>query len=133
MDAQQKAIAEECLAASYEGTVDFPDVVKKLLAVGFEGYIVDYRRSTTTYYLPNGESVQLPNVKTRGTVAAEFKLDTVEAAVREAQAKAADYTYKRFCAKVKAAGCAGYFVSLLGKRVIYYGRTAETHVEYFPQ
>jgi hypothetical protein len=32
-----------------------------------------------------------------------------------------------------AAGCAGYIVSFLGKQALYYGRTAETHVEHFPQ
>jgi hypothetical protein len=26
----------------------------------------------------------------------------------------------------------GYLVSLLGKRALYYGRTGETHTEYFP-
>ena len=35
--------------------------------------------------------------------------------------------------KVMAAGCAGYMVSFLGKRVLYFGRTAETHVEHFPR
>jgi hypothetical protein len=32
-----------------------------------------------------------------------------------------------------AAGCAGYIVSFLGRRVVYFGRTAETHVEHFPK
>ncbi len=31
------------------------------------------------------------------------------------------------------AGCAGYFVSLIGRRAVYFGRTAETHVEPFPR
>jgi len=42
------------------------------------------------------------------------------------------YTYKGFRAKVAGAGCAGYLASFLGKRVLYYGRTGETHTEYFP-
>ena len=50
----------------------------------------------------------------------------------EAQALVPGYTYKGFCAKVAEAGCAGYVVSLLGRRVLYYGRTGETHTEYFP-
>ena len=33
---------------------------------------------------------------------------------------------------MKNAGCAGYFVSIPGKRVVYYGRTGETHVEIIP-
>jgi uncharacterized protein YbcV (DUF1398 family) len=53
--------------------------------------------------------------------------------VREAQDNAPGYTYAGFCAKVEAAGCAGYMVSFLGKRVVYFGRTAQTHVEHFPQ
>jgi len=33
----------------------------------------------------------------------------------------------------KAAGCAGYLVSFLGRRVLYFGRSAGTHVEHFPK
>jgi hypothetical protein len=49
------------------------------------------------------------------------------------QANPADYSYVAFCEKAKAAGCAGYLVSFLGRRVVYFGRTAETHVEHFPK
>lgn len=38
----------------------------------------------------------------------------IELAVREAQSNAPGYTYAGFCAKVKAAGCAGYMVSFSG-------------------
>ena len=133
MNAQMKTIAQNCLTASYDATMDFPDIVGTLIKAGFEGYMVDYRRSTTTYYLPDGDSVELPNMRTEGNVAAVFDAEVVQAGVREAQMKAPGYTYKGFCEKVKAAGCAGYLVSFLGKRVIYYGRTAETHVEHFPK
>jgi hypothetical protein len=34
---------------------------------------------------------------------------------------------------VMAAGCAGYQVSFTGRRAVYYGTTAEVHVEHFPQ
>ena len=63
----------------------------------------------------------------------DFNAEEVEQAVREAQSNVPGYSYAGFCAKVKAAGCAGYMVSFLGKRVVYFGRTAETHVEHFPQ
>lgn len=53
------------------------------------------------------------------------------AAIREAQALVPGYTYKGFCAKARAAGCAGYIVSFLG-RAVYFGRTAETLTEPFP-
>jgi uncharacterized protein YbcV (DUF1398 family) len=56
----------------------------------------------------------------------------VQGAIREAQALAPGYTYRGFCAKVARAGCAGYLVSFPGRRVLYYGRSAETHTELFP-
>jgi len=68
-----------------------------------------------------------------GSVAAAFDATKVESLVRWAQANPADYSYLAFCEKAKAAGCAGYLVSFPGRRVVYFGRTAETHVEYFPK
>ncbi|MBS0539454.1 MAG: DUF1398 domain-containing protein, partial [Proteobacteria bacterium] len=64
--------------------------------------------------------------------AAAFDAARVRAAIKEAQDMVPGYTYKGFCAKTAAAGCAGYIVSFLGRRVLYFGRTAETHVEKFP-
>ena len=133
MNEKQSALALKCLTASYDGTMDFPSIVRSLIEAGFEGYDVDYRRGRATYFLPSGEYVELATPKTDGTVAAEFKESVIEQAVREAQTKAPGYTYPSFCAKVKAAGCAGYMVSFLGKRVVYFGRTAENHVEHFPK
>lgn len=77
--------------------------------------------------------MQLALPKSEARVAAAFNAVAIEHAVREAQNKAPGYTYAGFGEKVKAAGCAGYMVSFLGKRVVYFGRTAETHVEHFPQ
>ncbi len=133
MNEQHTAAAQMCLDAAYAGTMDFPSIVRSLMGAGFEGYDVDYRRGTATYRLPSGESVLLSLPRSGTTVAAEFRADEVERAVREAQTKAPGYTYSGFCAKVKAAGCAGYMVSFLGKRVVYFGRTAESHVEHFPR
>ena len=65
-------------------------------------------------------------------VAERFAAAVVTDAIREAQKMVHGYSYKKFCAKVMGAGCAGYLVSLLGKRVVYYGRTGEIHTEYFP-
>lgn len=133
MDERLVTIAKKCLLESYEGTADFPTIVSTLIDAGFEGYTIDYRRTTATYYLPTGESVELVTPKSNSIVAAEFKAGEVERAVREAQSKVLGYTYAGFCEKVKAAGCAGYMVSFSGKRVVYFGRTAETHIEHFPQ
>jgi uncharacterized protein YbcV (DUF1398 family) len=131
--AERISIAETCLQAAHDGSLNFPEIVGKLIAVGFEGYAVDYRRNSQTFYLPDGDSVTLDMPPSVGNVAAAFDATEVERLVRWAQAKPADYSYLAFCEKVKGAGCAGYLVSFLGRRVLYFGRTAETHVEHFPK
>ena len=133
MDAERTAIAETCLRAAHDGSLAFPEIVGRLIAAGFEGYSVDYRRNNQTFYLPDGDSVTLELQSPAGSVAAGFDAAAVERLVRWAQANAADYSYVAFCEKVTAAGCAGYLVSFLGRRVVYFGRTVETHVEHFPK
>ncbi|SHF99134.1 hypothetical protein SAMN02745157_3291 [Kaistia soli DSM 19436] len=133
MDAERRAIAKFCLDAAHEGKLSFPEIIGKLVNAGFEGYAVDYRRNSQTYYLPDGDNADFDMPHPAGSVAAVFDGDAVEALVRWAQRNAPDYSYAAFGEKVKAAGCAGYLVSFLGRRVVYYGRTAETHVELFPQ
>ncbi len=133
MNQQLAALAQSSLDAAYEGSMDFPAIVRSLIGAGFEGYDIDYRRGTSTYFHESGESVQAALRRSNTKVAAEFRASDVERAVREAQNKTPGYSYAGFCAKVKAAGCAGYMVSFLGKRVVYFGRTAETHVEHFPR
>ncbi|MGE3747006.1 MAG: hypothetical protein AB7G25_15070, partial [Sphingomonadaceae bacterium] len=111
----------------------FPEIIGKLVDAGFEGYAVDYRRNSQTFYLPDGDNIELAMPHFTGPVAAIFDSAQVAALVRWAQAGGPDYSYAAFCEKATAAGCAGYLVSFLGRRVVYYGRTAETHVELFPQ
>jgi uncharacterized protein YbcV (DUF1398 family) len=133
MDAERISIAEACLHAAHDGSLSFPEIIARLVAAGFEGYMVDYRRDSQTYYLPDGDGVTMDMHRSAGSVAAAFDANEVERLVRWAQANPADYSYVAFCQKVKAAGCAGYLVSFLGRRVVYFGRTAETHVEHFPR
>lgn len=133
MDAHHMTIARNCLDAAYDKTMAFPEIVGTLIKSGFEGYIVDYRRDTTTYFLPDGDSVVLENRRSEGKVAPQFDQTGIAAAIKWAQANPPDYSYAAFCKDVKARGCAGYIVSFLGRRVLYFGRTAETHVEPFPR
>jgi uncharacterized protein YbcV (DUF1398 family) len=110
----------------------FPQNLRLRMEAGFDGYAVDFPRSTRTYYMPNGETIELQTAPTPTPVAESFDASMVRAAIREAQQLVPGYSYKGFCAKAAKAGCAGYVVSLLGRRVLYYGRTCETHTEYFP-
>lgn len=133
MDAELTAIANACLHAAHDGSLAFPEIVGRLIGAGFEGYAVDYRRNRQTYYLPDGDSVDFDLPHAVGPIAAAFDGARIEALVRWAQANGPDYRYPAFCDIAAAAGCAGYLVSFSGRRVVYYGRTAETHVELFPQ
>jgi uncharacterized protein YbcV (DUF1398 family) len=131
MTTNWKDIARSCLEGAESGTMTFPQIVGALIQAGFDGYAIDLRRATGVYYLPDGESIELKASPT-APVAERFDAAIVRQAIGEAQALAPGYTYKGFCAKVAGAGCAGYLVSFVGKRVLYYGRTGEIHTEYFP-
>lgn len=133
MDAEHIAVATRCMDAAHRGTLSFPQIVGALIDAGFEGYAVDYRRNSQIFYRPDGDSVTLDAPMAAAQIAAPFDSAEVAASVRWAQADGPDYSYSRFNARVTAAGCAGYLVSFSGRRVVYYGRTAETHVEHFPQ
>jgi uncharacterized protein YbcV (DUF1398 family) len=132
MTTNWKDLARATLEGSESGTMTFPQNLRALMEAGFDGYAVDFRRSTRTYYMPNGEALELKTEPTPTPVAETFDGSVVREAIREAQELVPGYTYKSFCAKVAGAGCAGYVVSLLGRRVLYFGRTCETHTEYFP-
>ena len=54
----------------------------------------------------------------------------VEKAVRAIQRQ--EIAYREFCRQIAGAGCVGYFVSLTGRRAVYYGRTGDEHVQWFP-
>jgi uncharacterized protein YbcV (DUF1398 family) len=131
MTANWKDVARACLEGAESGAMTFPQIVGALVEAGLDGYAIDLRRASATYYLPNGESVELRATPT-APVAEPFDAAVVRQAIGEAQALAPGYTYQGFCAKVAGAGCAGYLVSFVGRRVLYHGRTGETHTEYFP-
>jgi hypothetical protein len=133
MDAQLKTIAQKCLDSAYANTMSFPESVKMLSEAGFEGYEVDYRLNTRTHYLPNGDTLVLPNPHGPEAVSPAFNQPEIAATIKWAQSEAPDYSYADFNRKVIANGCAGYIVSFIGRRVLYFGRTAETHVEHFPK
>lgn len=131
MNTNWQDVARATLEGSESGEITFAEGVRMLVAAGFDGYAVDFRRATRAYYMPDGAVVELKTERI-GPVAERFDAAVIKEALREAQALVPGFTYKGFCAKVVRAGCAGYLVSLIGKRVLYYGRSGETHTEYFP-
>lgn len=133
MDVHKKTIAQRCLDGAYANTMSFPESVKTLLEAGFEGYHVDYRLNQRVHYLPDGETLVLVNPHDAEAVGLQFNQPEIAAAIKWAQSNSPDYNYNDFNKKVAANGCAGYIVSFPGRRVLYFGRTAETHVEHFPK
>jgi len=81
-----------------------------------------------TYYLPSGEFEVLMPVY--GQPATEFSAGGVAAAVRGAQSGA--LKYPAFCQQAPEADCVSYIVSMVGRRVVYHGRTGDGDVEWFP-
>lgn len=132
MNEHQISVARTCLAAAEANTMAFPQIVGNLMEAGFESYAIDFRRASATYYLPDGESIELPAHRVEAPIASALDAARMQAAIREAQQQIAGYTYRGFCEKAAQAGCAGYIVSFSGRRALYVGRTAETHVEHFP-
>lgn len=133
MNDHHKNIAQKSLDGAYDATMSFPEIVKTLSENGFESYHIDYLRGTATHYLADGGHFELAMPLCPVPIAKEFAVTTVQAAIKEAQQQVDGYTYKGFCEKVKAAGCAGYIVSFAGRRAVYLGRTGEMHTEHFPQ
>jgi uncharacterized protein YbcV (DUF1398 family) len=59
MDSRLTRAAKTCLEGAESGAMTFPQIVGTLVKEGFEGYAIDFRRATATYYLSDGDSVEL--------------------------------------------------------------------------
>lgn len=129
MDTHVTDVVREIVAASDEERIVFPEVVSRLAAAGVERYHADLVLATKTFYTPAGRAETLSGHRSSAP-ALTWNPAAVAAAVRDSQQ--GKIKYREFCERIAAAGCVGYFVSLLGRRATYYGRTSETHVELFP-
>ena len=125
-----KDVVVECTRASDEERVSFGEVVMKLMKAGIERYHTDLVRGDKTYYLPNGESEVVAGKAITAVPAQDFSAAGVEGAVRAIQA--GQIKYGEFCELAAGAGCVGYIVSISGQRVVYYGRSGDFHIEWFP-
>ena len=120
----------EALEGSQAGRLTFPQVVGMLIDAGVESYCADLVRGEDIFFMPNGEThmerMTLPSTK----IAEHFSKPGIVAAVRAAQAD--QIRYPEFLTRAMAAGTAAYWAFLTGRRVIYFGRDGEFHVEEFP-
>jgi hypothetical protein len=92
---------------------------------------VDFAAKQKTHYLADGTTHTVPMILDPGPIAAEFNGAELVAAIRGAQADTV--RYPEFVKRSTAAGVIGYWAFLTGKRVIYFGRKGEQHIEEFPK
>ena len=130
MNVEVKTVIHDCAKASSEERSSFGEVVARLSAAGVERYHVDFIRSETNYYLPDGDTETVPIHPVRTKSASAFSAVDIVAAVRGAQT--GTLKYRTFCERAAEAGCVGYMAFMAGRRVVYYGRTGDSHVEWFP-
>jgi uncharacterized protein YbcV (DUF1398 family) len=128
---ESRAVIEECVNRSHEGTIDFATVVSKLISVGVESYYTDYRRQEHVYYLSSGETHSMQLSTPELSIADQFEAKDVREAVLGSQR--GEIKYPEFVRRTMSAGCVGYFVWITGRQVQYFGRRGEIHVEHFPK
>jgi uncharacterized protein YbcV (DUF1398 family) len=126
-----KQAIHEIALATQQGKLTFPQVVKGLLEAGVESYFVDFAAKQKTHYLTDGTTHTVPMILDPGPIAAEFDNAGLVAAIRGAQADTV--RYPEFVKRSTTAGVNGYWAFLTGKRVIYFGRKGEQHIEEFPK
>ena len=124
------SVAEECTLLSDEGRISFPEVVQKLLKAQIELYYADLLAESKTYYSKNSVCTIASKEHGSRVVAEEFHAEEVKAAIRESQS--AQIKYQEFLKKIRHAGVISYMVFLKGRKVIYFGRKGEQHIEQFP-
>jgi uncharacterized protein YbcV (DUF1398 family) len=100
------------------------------MEVGVESYFCDLANGAETFYQTNGETPTEKMVLPLMPVAEEFSRPELVAAIRGAQTDT--IRYPEFMKRSSAAGVIAYWAFLTGKKVIYFGRKGEFHIEEFP-
>ncbi len=126
-----KSVLNEMSTRSTNGTITFPEVVQTLIKEGIESYHVDVVRAENRYYMPNGDSHLESVLYEHPAPAQNFLASEVKAAIKAIQC--GDIKYQEFMNRIISAGTVYYIVYLTGKKVIYFGREGDFHIELFPQ
>ena len=118
-------------SASLSGSMPFPQIVAGLLSEGVECYLVDYRGLDFTFYGSDGGVVVVPlTFEGLPEIGERFDPVSLKAAILDSQTKG--QSFRDFCRRAMSAGTHSYYAFLSGKRVIYFGRNGDQHVEWFP-
>lgn len=117
--------------ATVTGAMSFPEIVGKLIAEGVEYYHVDYASLQFHFYGVEGGVVVVPLLfGTLRPIAPLLDKAALRAAIVDSQEN--NQKFEDFSRRATEAGVAGYFAFLAGKRIAYFGRQGDQHVEWFP-
>lgn len=117
--------------ATLDGSIPFPEVVRRLMETGVEYYHVDYVALRKCFYSAKGDVVTTPiSYEDLPPVAADFDVTGLRAAILDSQRHGQHY--RDFTRRAMEAGVQGYIAFLRGQRVTYWGRGGDQHTEWFP-
>ncbi len=124
-------IVTEAARATLDGSIPFPEVVRRLIETGVEYYHVDYVAMQKRFYSAAGDVVTTPiPYESLPSVAADFDATGLRAAILDSQRHGQHY--REFTRRAMEAGVQGYIAFLRGLRVTYWGRGGDQHTEWFP-
>jgi uncharacterized protein YbcV (DUF1398 family) len=123
-------VIHNVLTETQAGKLIFPEVVRRLSAVGVESYLCDLATGAETFYMADGSTHAEKMTLPLAPIAEQFSSPSLIAAVRGAQADT--IRYPEFMKHSAAAGVIAYWAFLTGKKVVYFGRKGESHTEEFP-
>lgn len=117
--------------ATLDGSLPFPQIVGELIAQDVEYYHVDYASKSFTFYSAAGSTISAPLLfDGLPSISQDWDATALKEAIIDSQQNG--QKFRQFCARAMVAGVQGYFAFLRGKRVTYFGRTGDQHVEWFP-
>ncbi|HEU4679453.1 MAG TPA: DUF1398 family protein [Terrimicrobiaceae bacterium] len=124
-------ILDQCTTGAFDGSVPFPETIKRIAEDGVEWYSANLIFGMKTYYEADLSHYQTPWASwTTPQTADEFRSEGVGAAVRAIQAQ--EINYLEFLKRIAEAGVVYYTVHLKGRKAIYFGRHGEFYIEPFP-
>ncbi len=124
-------ILDQCTTGAFDGSVPFPETLRRITEDGVEWYSANLIFGMKTYYAADLSHYQTawPNWTTP-QIADAFCAESVSAAIRDSQAKR--ITYQEFLKRIAEAGVVYYTVHLVGRKAIYFGRHGDSFIEPFP-
>ena len=124
-------IVSEAARATLDGSIPFPEVVRRLIGTGVEYYHVDYVTLQKRFYSANGDVVVTPILyEGLPPVGSDFDAVGLRAAILDSQRNGQHY--RDFTRRAMESGVQGYIAFLRGLRVTYWGRGGDQHTEWFP-